>query len=208
MKAILPSPKYSPLTRLYLAMGEGIPVSSDLIPILGGLLFFCVWVLDDPIVSALGGAAALACLSVYGFKLLSTHVMMGRRQRIPFVAISTAIVFTGAYQASSFAQAVGGGTACTNTGFLSSLGTYASSVLNSGVAVSSVADWVCQMIGIIVLVTILGLVFAILWAGFEVVANQQPPMFIVKPALAVILVLMIVAAVIKLLSGSFTPTAA
>jgi hypothetical protein len=207
MKALLPPLKYSPLTRLYLAMGDGIPVSSDLLPVVGGLVFFGVWMLDDPIVSSLGGAAALACLCVYGFKWLSTYVMIGKRQRIPIVAISTAIVFTGAYQASSFAQATTGA-ACSNTGFLSSLGTYASTVLNSGVAVSSVADWVCQMIGIIVLVTILGLVFAILWAGFEVVANQQPPMFIVKPALAVILVLMIVAAVIKLLSGSFTPATA
>ena len=196
-QSLLPSGLNKPFSRLR-------QISENLPPwwLLLGLATVVVNAAQDPILNSIVVSLWLATFYLYGIQLLGHTLTLRLRHRKWVTSIgTTGIAFLSAPQLV-FAQAAPGGGGCANAGFLNKLADFSTSVLtsNSGTAVTSLSNFMCQFIGMLALIAIIMVVGGFIYAGFEIIVRQQALATVAQPVVGIVVVVVFCVATIYIMT--------
>ena len=187
-QSLLPSGLNKPLSRLR-------QVSENLPPwwLLLGLATVVVNAAQDPILNSIVVSLWLATFYLYGIQLLGHTLTLRLRHRKWVTSIGTAVIAFLSAPQLVFAQAAPGGGGCANAGFLNKLADFSTSVLtsNSGTAVTSLSNFMCQFIGMLALIAIIMVVGGFIYAGFENIVRQQALATVAQPVVGIVVVVVL-----------------
>ena len=186
-----------PLTRLR-------QISENLPPwwLLLGLATVVVNAVQDPILNSIVVSLWLATFYLYGIQLLGHTLTLRLRHRKWVTSIGTAVIAFLSAPQLVFAQAAPGGGGCANAGFLNKLADFSTSVLtsNSGTAVTSLSNFMCQFIGMLALIAIIMVVGGFIYAGFEIIVRQQALATVAQPVVGIVVVVVFCVATIYIMT--------
>jgi hypothetical protein len=163
--------------------------------------FIYILLLKDPVLDAVALTAAISFSVAMVIRSLFSRMRLDRRQLRTLRAIGTAISSTISTPLALLAETTGTN-ACQDAGFLTPVSTFAYNTLS---ATPFLGSWVCSQVAIIVVIGLLGMSAAIIWACVDSLMTQQPLSVYVKPVLAIVLCISILAGVSSLLLYTGTP---
>ena len=167
-----------------------------------GLATVVVNAAQDPILNSIVVSLWLATFYLYGIQLLGHTLTLRLRHRKWVTSIGTAVIAFLSAPQLVFAQAAPGGGGCANAGFLNKLADFSTSVLtsNSGTAVTSLSNFMCQFIGMLALIAIIMVVGGFIYAGFEIIVRQQALATVAQPVVGIVVVVVFCVATIYIMT--------